>query len=217
MLAVLQSTNHERITNALRGIRGRAGLHLLLFPLKYRDKKRSLGVFDNRKIFSESQHPENFLACFPWVLSPMDYIFLQLSLNYKNKLVCLWWDPVLPHEFWLCALFVNSCLDGLWWQCCQHSRKPATWRDCLSRTAQEGAPSCHRQRGDTCHCPPYAVTPQGLLGNRSSLGFVFTLSWMVICVSIAGDGLCHSNLTPRLRELHCGLFSPDLDKLTWNS
>lgn len=35
-------------------------------------------------------------------------------------------------------------------------------------------------------------------------------------MSIAGNGLCHQNLTPRLRELHCGLFFTYLDKLTCN-
>lgn len=155
MLAALQSTNHEWITNALQGIRGRAGLHLLLFPLKYRGKKRSLGFFDNRKIFSESQHPENFLACFPWVLSPMDYIFLQLSLNYRGKLVCLWWDAVLPHAFWLCALFVNSCLGGLWWQCCHTvESQPHSGTACLGLLKEVLHPTSETAQGTRAPTPP---------------------------------------------------------------
>lgn len=31
-------------------------------PIGIRNKKRSLGFFDNRKVFSESKHPEHLLA-----------------------------------------------------------------------------------------------------------------------------------------------------------
>lgn len=148
-----------------------------------------------------------------WAPFPLDCIFLQLSLNYRNKVDSLWWEARLPLEFWLWALFVSRCLDRLWWQCCQHRRKPATWWHCLWRCSVLSPRECRGHRP----LPSLGWDSTPACPHRSSLGIVLGISWMVICMSIAGNGLCHSNLTPRLRELHCGLFSPDLDKLTWNS
>lgn len=190
MLAALQSTNHEWITNALRGIRGRAGLHLLLFPLKYRGKKRSLGVFDNKDFQRKSTSRE------------LPGLFSMSSFSYG-----LYFSTTVTKLQRQTGLFVvgrcaASCVLAVCTVCKQlsgwivvtvlpHSRKPATQWDCLSRTAQGGAPSYVRDSaGDTCPCPSCAVTPQGLLGNRAVWGLYFHfLGWLSACPLLATDSV----------------------------
>lgn len=58
----------------------------------------------------------------------------------------------------------------------QRRREPATWWDCSVTEHGQGAQSA-------------TAPPHRPVCSTSSLGFVLKVSWMVICMSIAGNGL----------------------------
>lgn len=150
---------------------------------------------------------------------PLDCICPPTIVTKSQKQTGLFLVGSCVASWVLDVSIVCKHLDRVCWWCCQQSRKPARWWNWLSHDCSRRH-SILSHRDHMGHMPIPALrcdSTRAFSLNRSSLGFVFTISWMVICMSIAGDGLCHSNLTPRLRELHCCLFSPDLDKLTCNS
>lgn len=156
-----------------------------------------------------------------WLHFSLDYIgLLQLLLNYRNKLVYFWWKATVPLNFQIWALFVDDWMDGSWWRCRQWEREktPTRWWDWSSWPLKKALPILSNKDFFPRICaraPVYACgATKGLSDGGSSLGFVFTASRMVTCTSIAGNGLW--NLTPWLRELHCGVFFTYLDKLTCN-
>lgn len=180
-LAILQSTNHEWI-HLLFGLGKGGGFHFL-FPLEYGIRR------DNRKVFSESQHPEHLLAWFP-----CEFLFLWTVFSYNchqitgtnwficgGKLCCL--------LFWPWALFVSSCLDSCVWWCAARLEESR-----LHGGTAEGAPSSVTESrghaGTRATTPPHAVTPHGLVCSRSRLGsYLWFLGWLFACPLLATDSV----------------------------